>query len=204
MGRFIIALLLSTGILSTINIVLITSFKSNSFIYLIIFLTNTITFIIITQFYKNTEIKEGNKEEALVISEKSVGIFIRILLYLLPIVGLIGLYLVSVLNSKPELGIEDANSWVSFILGIAAFVMSLVTLWQSEGTYNKIFDALDELRRKTDSIEKTIDITEVLKSNDLGLRSDLTPQIGQQPSSEKGIQNEQESLKQTMNSSPFK
>jgi hypothetical protein len=176
MIRFVLVLLTTIAALTVVNISMVKFFSDSSYIYFVIFLLNILTLFILTQFYQSKNEKVQNKENDTEISEKSIAIFIRLFIYIFPIIALFGLYLVSILDDKNTLGIEDANSWVGFILGIASFVMSLITLWQGEGTYNKIFDALDEVRRNTDAIKRNTDIidyTKVGSVGDLGLKRDL-------------------------------
>lgn len=173
MIQFFIVLLITISTLTVINITAVKAFADTSFIYFVVFIINVIALFVLTQFnQKKNSDSENNNEE---ISEKSVAIFIRLFIYIFPIVALFGLYVVSILDHENQLGIEDANSWIGFILGIASFVMSLITLWQGQGTYNKIFSALEDLRRNTDDIKRNTDITDALKANgiDLGIRSDL-------------------------------
>jgi hypothetical protein len=206
--KFLVAILAATGLLSVANILLIKLLPSASFIYLLVFLTNSITIVLITQFINNKNDSLDHLESTLdsrMISEKSISIFIRILLYTLPIAALMGLYLVSVMDNKLTLGIEDANSWVSFILGIAAFVMSLITLWQSEGTYTKIFDALEDLKKNTDHIKTHTDVTQLLKDknfiDDMVPQNAQSPSLGFQSSEDKTDEQEVLSIKELMNSS---
>lgn len=213
MGRFLTIILISTGVLTLINIKLITYFPSNSFVYLIIFLLNIISLLMLSQFYANKEksLKEENRRD---ISEKSIGIFIRIFVYFSPIIALFGLYIISLMNGTKKLGINDANDWVSFILGIASFVMALVSMWQSEGTYNRIFDGLDKLTKTTDDIKRSTDIMDALKTNaiDIGLKQnssndvnteqEIIPHQSQEPEPEPEA--EIDRMKELIKLQPFK
>jgi hypothetical protein len=173
MIQFFIVLLITISTLTVINITAVRAFGDTSYIYFIVFLINIVALFILTQVNQKQNVNSEKNEEE--ISEKSVAIFIRLFIYIFPIVALFGLYGISILDNDNKLGIEDANSWIGFILGIASFVMSLITLWQGQGTYNKIFSALEDLRRNTDDIKRNTDITDSLKANgiDLGIRRDL-------------------------------
>lgn len=147
MVRLFAVVILVSFIFTTTSTILFDHFKNSPFILMVIFILNSVVLI----FGSLSISQKNNLAEKDEITEKSVSIFIRIFIYLLPILTLVGLYL---LNKMGKLGMEEANTWVSFILGIAAFVMSLITLWQGEGTYNKIFAALKNIEEKTNSIEK--------------------------------------------------
>lgn len=172
MGRFVTILLLSVGVLTLVNISLLSYFNNNSFVYFAIYLLNILSILVLSQFYsKETQLNAENKRD---LNEKSIGIFIRIFVYFSPVVALFGLYLVSLMDGKKKLGINDANDWVSFILGIASFVMALVSMWQSEGIYNRIFDRLDKLNQTTDAIKMHTDISEALrKQNNFTINPDI-------------------------------
>jgi hypothetical protein len=103
------------------------------------------------------------KEERKIISEFSMRIFIRIFVFFSPIVALFGLYIVSFTKHGKALGIDDAGNWISFVLGIASFVMALVSMWQSEGTYNRIFNGIDKIVAATNEIKKNTDVKGIIE-----------------------------------------
>lgn len=197
MIQFVIVLIITISTLTVVNISAVKAFEDAPYIYFIVFLLNIIALFILTQFYQkqSNQTQTDNTE----VSEKSVAIFIRLFIYIFPIAALFGLYVVSILDDQNKLGIEDANSWIGFILGIASFVMSLITLWQGEGTYNKIFSALEDLRRNTDDIKRNTDITDALKANgiELGIRREL---LGGSSSGINQSQNEEVNTNQTTTS----
>jgi hypothetical protein len=175
MGKLVAIILFVSFVLSTTNTLLYSKFKNSPFILMIIFLINSTVLIFGSLAISQQKSNQGSTDE---VTEKSVSIFIRVLIYLLPILTLVGLYL---LNKIGKLGMEEANTWVSFIMGVASFVMSLITLWQSEGTYNKIFDALRKIEDKTNSIEKDqasiATLLGISKSPGLNLNNDVVQSI---------------------------
>lgn len=180
MIKILIIFTLLVSFLSGFNIIIVNLINDHPYLYIALFLGNLIFISVISLLIKvPSDFKTLSDEHQLKnknsVSEESISVFIKVLIYILPIIALIGLYFISVLNQDNELGIKDANSWVSFILGIAAFTMALVTLWQSEGTYNKIFTALDELKRDTNTIMVQTDMQEALRTTDFGLKK--APQI---------------------------
>ncbi|MED3761363.1 hypothetical protein P4555_20250 [Peribacillus frigoritolerans] len=214
MIRFVLVILTTIATLTVINISLVKFFSDHSFIYFIIFLLNIGALFVLTQFYQKNNKRVLDSDEETEISEQSVAIFVRLFIYIFPIVALFGLYLVSVLDDNNKLGIEDANSWVGFILGIASFVMSLITLWQGEGTYKKMLSTLEDVRRDTDAIKRNTDINDFIRSSaeDLGLKRELlnqnhNPSVNGNEETEenvnKGKQSNGDELKNIVNRSPF-
>lgn len=163
------------------NIFIVNLISEYPYLYIVLFIVNLIAIAASALLIKASDELKGLKksDDTKNTTEESVSVFIKVLIYTLPIIGLIGLYFISVLNKGNELAIEDANSWVSFILGIAAFTMALVTLWQSEWTYSKIFTALDELKIDTNTIKTQNDITSVFRT-DLNLKEKFSEVEGSQ------------------------
>ncbi|MDV2883850.1 hypothetical protein RYX45_01560 [Alkalihalophilus pseudofirmus] len=196
--------------LTIINTTLYSYLEGNNYALLTIFLINTVCLALVSVFFvKGKDSNNVDSDESTVsVVEKSVEVFIRVLIFFLPIVVLIGLYMISSLG---VLQLDSANNWVSFILSIAAFIMSLITLWQSQGTYNRIFDALDEIKTKTISIEKdTASVKEeqsrikIAASNkeELGLKSAIVETAEEKEAEKKGNSvDEGEQLKNAMKSS---
>lgn len=162
-----IVLVLVLLFLTFLNVLLSDFLNKSKFVFFIIFFVNVVAFNILLKIFTKRQI---NDVDITNITNKSVSVFIRVLIYLLPIVVLIGLYLLSYLQKGTVfLNLQEANSWVSFILAIAAFVMSLITLWQSEGTYNKIIEHLENIGKDTYHISKSL--PKVMAKQDISLKS---------------------------------
>lgn len=111
----------------------------------IIFILNVVAVFFCSGFFNKTPVvKDKNVEYDY--NEKSVTIFIKLMTYFMPILLLIGLYFV---NMTKILDIDSASNWVSFILAIVAFAMSLISLYQGETTFKKMMDILTEIKEKT-------------------------------------------------------
>ncbi len=160
MVRVLVIFTLIIAALTGVNVFIVSLLSSHPYLYLVLFLFNLITVAVASVLMKiPPEFKnQTKKNKSDTVAEESMSVFIKVIIYTLPIVALIGLYFISLMGAGSGLAIEDANSWVSFILGIAAFTMALITLWQSEWTYSKIFNALDQLKLDTKEIKTQNDM----------------------------------------------
>ncbi|WP_127580785.1 hypothetical protein [Paenibacillus koleovorans] len=125
-------------------------FLDDSISLFITFLINSVAIFLCSLFFYKKPVVANDTEEY---NERSVTIFIKLITYFMPILLLIGLYFV---NMSGVLDIDSANSWVSFILAIVAFAMSLISLYQGETTFKKMLDHLSHIKVKTDNLNSEI------------------------------------------------
>lgn len=179
MGKFFLALIMVSVTLTVGNVWIIKNYYDSPYTLMIVYICNLSVIVFSSIFIKVFDVSKTSLKNAMTavfqmkhsknksvnsaelemkIELQSVAIFIRILTYTLPILLFTGLYFIS---TTGKLEIESANSWVSFILGIAAFVLSLISLWQSqnynkqsETTFNRIFDLLNKISTETTLLKK--------------------------------------------------
>ncbi|PQP82885.1 hypothetical protein C0Q44_16065 [Paenibacillus sp. PCH8] len=151
MNRAIFVLIGSISVLTFLN-KLIYDYVASGYSFFLIFILNISMILMYNAFFhKKQVVDETNVEYDY--NAKSISILIKLLTYCMPIILLIGLYLV---NLNGVLDLDSANNWVSFILAIVAFALSLISIYQSESTFKKMMEHLTDIKASSMEMNEAI------------------------------------------------